>query len=29
MQEFVGMQALFRGFVVKDWIENNKTTMKY
>ena len=29
MQGLLGIQVLFRGFVVKDWTENNKTTMKY
>ena len=29
MQGLLGIQVLFRVFVVKDWTENNKTTMKY
>ena len=26
MQGLIGMSGLFQGFVVKDWVNNNKTT---
>ena len=29
MQGLLGMYALFRGFVVKNWTEDNKTTTKF
>ena len=29
MQGLLGMHALFRGFVIKDWTEDNKTIIKF